>query len=59
MSRARKEVMLKAVAQAIPTYDMSCFQLPAGICDKMRSTISNHWWGYKSGKKKMHWCSWD
>jgi hypothetical protein len=43
MSRAGKEVMLKAVAQAIPTYDMSCFQLPARICDKMRSTISNHW----------------
>jgi hypothetical protein len=59
LSRAGKEVMLKSVAQAIPTYVMSCFQLPVGICEKMRSTISNHWWGFEGGKRKMHWRSWD
>lgn len=59
LSRAGKEVMLKAVIQAIPTYVMSCFWLPAGICDKMRSIISNHWWGVEDGKKKMHWRSWE
>ncbi|XP_039791741.1 uncharacterized protein LOC120657488 isoform X2 [Panicum virgatum] len=31
----------------------------AAICDKMRTTISNHWWGIEEGKKKMHWRSWE
>jgi len=52
LSRAGKEVMLKSVIQAIPIYVMSCFRLPAAICDKMRTTISNHWWGIENGKKK-------
>jgi hypothetical protein len=51
--------MIKAVIQAIPTYVMSCFWLPAGIHDKMRSVISNRWWGVEDGKKKMHWRSWE
>ena len=59
LSRAGKEVMLKSVIQAIPVYVMSCFRLPAGICDKMRTTVSNHWWGIENGRKKMHWRSWE
>ena len=58
LSRDGKEVMIKSVAQAIPTYIMSCFQLPDGICEKMRATVSNYWWGFEGGKKKMHWRSW-
>jgi hypothetical protein len=49
--------MLKAVVQAIPTYIMSCFQVPTTICDKMKSSMANHWWGYEDGRKKMHWRS--
>jgi len=59
LSRAGKEVMLKSVIQAISIYVMSCFRLPAGICDKMRMTISNQFWGIENGKKKMHWRSWE
>lgn len=59
LSRAGKEVMLKSIIQAIPIYVMSCFRLPAAICDKMRTMISNHWWGAEDGKKKMHWRSWE
>ena len=59
LSRAGKEIMLKSVIQAIPIYVMSCFRLPVSICDKMRSTILNHWWGVEDGKKKMHWRSWE
>uniref|UniRef100_A0A8R7UJR6 Reverse transcriptase zinc-binding domain-containing protein n=1 Tax=Triticum urartu TaxID=4572 RepID=A0A8R7UJR6_TRIUA len=38
---------------------MSCFQIPAGVCDKLKKPISNFWWGMENGKKKVHWRSWD
>jgi hypothetical protein len=59
LSRAGKEVLLKSVSQAIPVYIMSCFKLPDAICENMRATISNHWWGFEGGKKKLHCRSWD
>jgi ribonuclease HI len=59
LSRAGKEVLLKSVAQAIPTYVMSCFRIPTSICENMRRPISNFWWGAEDGKKKIHWRSWD
>ena len=58
MLRAGKEVFLKSVTQAIPTYVMSCFQIPVSNCDEMRKSIANHWWGIENGRKKMHWKSW-
>ena len=35
MSSGNKEVHIKAVAQAIPTYVMSVFKLPAAVCDEL------------------------
>lgn len=43
LSVARKEFLIKAVAQAIPTYHMSCFQLPRGLCDETNKLIRNFW----------------
>lgn len=36
MSRSAKETLLKAVIQAIPTYIMSCFQIPVSTCESLR-----------------------
>jgi hypothetical protein len=58
LSRAGNEALLKAFIQAIPTFVMSCFELPVGICDMIKSVIANRWWGVEDGKKKMHWRSW-
>ena len=58
LSRAGKEILLKSVAQAMPTYVMSCFQLPIGVCEKMKRPISNFWWGVEDGRRKVHWRSW-
>jgi hypothetical protein len=39
MSTAAKEVLIKAVAQAVPTYPMSVFKIPLGICDELTRII--------------------
>ena len=45
LSKVRKEILIKVVAQAIPTYTMSCFKLPDSLCDELKSLIRNFWWG--------------
>ena len=59
LSKAGKEVLIKAVAQAIPTYTMSCFKLPNALCDDLTSMIRNFWWGQKEEDKKITWLSWE
>ncbi|XP_062028650.1 uncharacterized protein LOC133744575 [Rosa rugosa] len=59
LSKAGKLVLIKAVAQAIPTYSMSVFQLPVGVCKKFQSKVSKFWWGKGGETRGIHWCSWD
>jgi hypothetical protein len=59
LSRKGNEILLKSVIQAIPTHVMSCFELPVSTFDAMRRAVANQWWGFKDGKKKLHWRSWD
>ena len=41
LSRARKEILIKIVAQSIPTYTMSVFQLPLKLCDELDTFVPN------------------
>uniref|UniRef100_A0A5B7C6K9 Reverse transcriptase zinc-binding domain-containing protein n=1 Tax=Davidia involucrata TaxID=16924 RepID=A0A5B7C6K9_DAVIN len=59
LSKAGREVLIKAVAQAIPTYMMSCFKLPVTICDAINKMICNFWWGQKGSERKLHWIRWE
>ncbi|XP_075655168.1 uncharacterized protein LOC142625382 [Castanea sativa] len=59
LSKAGKEVLIKAVAQAIPTYTMSCFKILDTLCDDLASLIRNFWWGQKVDEKKIAWLSWE
>lgn len=55
---AGREVLIKAVIQAMPTYSMSCFKIPKAILKKIHALIPRFWWGSSSKIKKIHWCKW-
>ena len=39
MSQASREVLLKSVIQAIPTFTMGFFKLPLGLCNDIEALI--------------------
>lgn len=43
ISKARREVLIKTVAQVIPTYSMSLFKLPKSIYDNINSLLEKYW----------------
>ncbi|XP_013679777.1 uncharacterized protein LOC106384346 [Brassica napus] len=47
-----KLTMLKAVLTAIPTYPISCFQLPVSLCKRIQSTLTRFLWDNSTYKKK-------
>jgi len=55
LSWAGKEILVKAVAQAIPTYAMGCFDITKSLCDQICSMICRFWWNHQEGKHKIHW----
>jgi len=54
-----REVLLKSVAQAVPTYPMSCFLIPKDTCQKMKSVILNNWWGSSADSRHIYWQRWE
>ena len=58
LSKAGKEVMIKAVLQAIPTYVMSCFKLLEGLLQEINSMIARFWWSNGTGKA-LHMENWN
>lgn len=56
----RKEILLKAVALAIPTFTISVFKLSKTLCEELKSLMANFWWGQKEEEeRKVHWVGWD
>lgn len=45
ISKARRETLIKTVAQAILTYSMDIFKIPKVLCDTINSTLAKYWWG--------------
>jgi ribonuclease HI len=58
LSQAGKEILLKAVIQAIPSYCMGIFLLPKSLCSELHSLMARFWWGHKENEKKIAWMSW-
>ncbi|XP_060965258.1 uncharacterized protein LOC133034228 [Cannabis sativa] len=48
LSHAGKEILLKTVIQSLPTYAMSVFLIPLGICQDIEKIMANFWWKTKS-----------
>ncbi|XP_024196188.1 uncharacterized protein LOC112199393 [Rosa chinensis] len=59
LSAAGKEILIKAVAQAIPSYVMNCFELPKQLCHEMHRLMAQFWWGDSENSSKLHWLSWE
>lgn len=60
LSKAVKTILIKNVAQSIPSYSMSGFLIPKSLCQEMERTMNNYWWTSNSSNKKgIKWMSWD
>jgi hypothetical protein len=44
LPRTGKEILVKAVAQAIPVFAMSCFDITKTFCDDIISMVCHYWW---------------
>ncbi|KAK4573849.1 hypothetical protein RGQ29_031699 [Quercus rubra] len=58
LSRVGKEILIKAVAQSIPTYTMGVFLLPAKLCHELNALCARFWWGQTRDERKVHWKNW-
>ena len=58
ISKAGREVLIKTVAQAIPTYTMGIFKIPISLCNDINAILAKYWWGQTKDEKKIHWINW-
>nr|XP_025616741.1 uncharacterized protein LOC112709055 [Arachis hypogaea] len=58
LNQAGKEVLIKAVIQAIPVYAMNVIKFPKSFCRKIESAIARFWWTNNGKERSIHWKSW-
>ncbi|GAV89248.1 hypothetical protein CFOL_v3_32666 [Cephalotus follicularis] len=58
LSKAGKEILIKAVVQSIPSYVMSVFKLPKNLYDDLTRLIRRFWWSQKENECKIHCMDW-
>ncbi|XP_056841665.1 uncharacterized protein LOC130494863 [Raphanus sativus] len=59
LSKGGKEVLIKSILLALPTYVMSTFLLPLEICENIASAIAQFWWSSNPPKRGIHWSKWE
>ncbi|XP_048623665.1 uncharacterized protein LOC125592503 [Brassica napus] len=59
LSKGGKEVLLKSILLALPTYVMLRFLLLLEICENLASAITQFWWGSNPPKRGIHWAKWE
>lgn len=55
LNQAGKEVLIKAVIQAIPSFAMSMVRFPKNFCDKICSSVAQFWWRSRGKHRGIHW----
>ena len=58
LSTAGKMTMLRSVLSPIPSFAMTCFQLPVSLCQQIQSALTRFWWDNSSGSNKIAWIAW-
>ncbi|XP_057249396.1 uncharacterized protein LOC130590838 [Beta vulgaris subsp. vulgaris] len=58
LSRAGKEVLLKSVIQAMPTYLMGVYKFPSWVTNAISTAMARFFWGQTEGRRRVHWRSW-
>jgi hypothetical protein len=58
LSQAGKEILLKVVAQSIPTYTMSVFLLPKTLLHEINAMLQRYWWSHHEKEGAIHWIKW-
>lgn len=59
LSRAGREILMKNVVQAIPTYAMSVFLLPSELCHEIEIAMNGYWWNVDNNSGKgIRWKDW-
>lgn len=59
LSKSGKEILVKTVAQTLPSYAISVFLLPSEVCKDLEMAMCKFWWRNESSKEKgIHWMCW-
>jgi hypothetical protein len=60
LSKAGKEVMIKSVLQAIPSYVMSIYIIPDAMVNDIEKMLNAFWWGGGNNNSKgIPWLAWE
>ena len=59
ISCAGREMRLKTIAMAIPTFSMSCFKFTKKVCKSLVSYMAKYRWSSSLDRRSMHWLSWE
>lgn len=54
-----REVLIKAVLQAIPSYAMYCFKVPVSVYHDIEQSCASFWWRGTNDRGGMHWTCWE
>lgn len=57
LSKGGKEILIKSVLQAIPSYAMGSFKLPSSFSREIEGLMAQFWWENTKGKG-IHWAKW-